>query len=134
VGIDFTSNPSRAKPITRLSCELDGDVLRTDQLHNLRSFQESEAALSAAGPWIAGIDFPFGQSRKFIENIGWPNKWDRDVRHAYALGRNQFRVDLDTYRAGRPNGDKEHQRATDKAAGSGSPQKLYRIPVALMFF
>lgn len=28
------------------------------------------------GPWIAGIDFPFGQSRKFIENVGWPQEWE----------------------------------------------------------
>jgi hypothetical protein len=84
LGIDFTSNPSRAKPITCLSGQLDGGVLRADQMHNLHSFREFEATLSAAGPWIAGIDFPFGQSRKFIENIGWPNKWDKYVRHAYA--------------------------------------------------
>jgi Protein of unknown function (DUF429) len=134
LGIDFTSNPSRAKPITCLSCQLDGGVLRADHLQNLRSFQEFEATLSAPGPWIAGIDFPFGQSRKFIENIGWPTTWDKYVRQAYALGRNQFVVDLNTYRAGRPYGDKEHRRATDKAAGSVSPQKLYRIPVGLMFF
>jgi hypothetical protein len=31
-------------------------------------------------------------------------------------------------------GDKEHRRATDKAAGAISPQKLYGTPVGLMFF
>jgi hypothetical protein len=126
LGIDFTSRPSRAKPITCLSCELHGGILRAaDQLNDLRSFQQFEAVLNAPGPWIAGIDFPFGQSRKFIENIGWPDKWGEYVKFAHGLGRNQFRLVLDTYRATRPNGDKEHQRVTDKAAGSLSPQKLF---------
>ncbi len=31
-------------------------------------------------------------------------------------------------------GDKEHRRQTDVAAGAISPQKLYGVPVALMFF
>ena len=31
-------------------------------------------------------------------------------------------------------GDKEHRRQTDFAAGSISPQKLYGVPVGLMFF
>jgi hypothetical protein len=35
---------------------------------------------------------------------------------------------------GRPHGDKEHKRATDIAAGSISPQKIYGVPVGLMFF
>ena len=34
----------------------------------------------------------------------------------------------------RSAGDKEHRRATDVAAGSISPQKLYGTPVGLMFF
>jgi hypothetical protein len=42
-------------------------------------------------PWIAGIDFPFGQSRAFIENIGWPNYWAGYVAHAGTLGRNGSR-------------------------------------------
>ena len=86
------------------------------------------------GPWIAGIDFPFGQSRQFIENIGWPTAWQDYVEHASLLGRKGFRSALDDYRANRPAGDKEHRRATDIKAGSISPQKLYGVPVGLMFF
>jgi hypothetical protein len=86
------------------------------------------------GPWIAGIDFPFGLPRKFIENIGWPLTWTGYVEHARKLRRRGFRDALDTYRSTRPAGDKEHRRATDIAAGSISPQKLYGTPVGLMFF
>jgi hypothetical protein len=50
------------------------------------------------------------------------------------LGRRGFRYVLDRYRQRRLDGDKEHHRRTDLAAGSVSPQKLYGVPVGLMFF
>lgn len=45
-----------------------------------------------------------------------------------------FRHALESYRENRDKGDKEHRRKTDVAAGSISPQKLYGVPVGLMFF
>ena len=54
--------------------------------------------------------------------------------HAQSLGRNGFRYVLDSYRQNRAKGDKEHRRQTDSFAGSISPQKLYGVPVGLMFF
>ena len=86
------------------------------------------------GPWIAGIDFPFGQARRFIETIGWPRSWPDYVRYARSLTRSGFREELNAYRRTRRSGDKEHRRQTDIAAGSISPQKLYGVPVGLMFF
>ena len=80
------------------------------------------------------MDFPFGLARKFIENIGWPSTWREYVLHAESLGRTGFRRALDAYRQGRENGDREHRRETDRLARSISPQKLYGVPVGLMFF
>ena len=134
LGIDFTSRPTRQKPITCLHCTLDGDVLCARELEEWVDFTLFEQALQRPGPWIAGIDFPFGQSRRFIETIGWPSNWADYVLHANALGRNGFRAALNAYRSVRPSGDKEHRRQTDIAAGSISPQKLYGVPVGLMFF
>jgi hypothetical protein len=133
-GIDFTSRPRRGKPITCLGCVLDGDRLEAEKLIEWQDFEAFEAALRAPGPWIAGIDFPFGQCRTLIENIGWPITWAGYVEHVKTLGRKGFREALDSYRAKRPAGDKEHRRIADIAAGSISPQKLYGTPVGLMFF
>ena len=133
-GIDFTSKPTRRKPITCLGCELDGNVLRAGELIEWYRFEEFESALRSPGLWIAGIDFPFGQSRIFIENIGWPSTWQGYVDHVKTLSRKEFRVALDNYRANRAPGDIEHRRSTDISAGSISPQKLYGTPVGLMFF
>jgi hypothetical protein len=134
MGIDFTSRPTRRKPLVCLNCTLDKQVLRADRLEEWTDFEQFELALKRPGPWIAGIDFPFGQSRKFIENIGWPDTWAGYVARAESLGRDGFRDALDNYRRDRPFGDKEHRRTTDVAASSISPQKLYGVPVGLMFF
>ncbi len=133
-GIDFTSRPTGRKPITCLECELKGDVLTAGELHEWADFVEFEVALDQPGPWVAGIDSPFGQARKFIETIGWPDTWQGYVDHVAAMSRDEFREALDDYRATREPGDKEHRRATDVSAGSMSPQKLYGTPVGLMFY
>jgi hypothetical protein len=133
-GIDFTSRPTRRKPITCLHCTLEGDVLYAGDLAEWTDFAAFELALQRPGLWIAGIDFPFGQARRFIETIGWPRSWPDYVRYARSLTRSEFREELNAYRRTRRSGDKEHRRQTDIAAGSISPQKLYGVPVGLMFF
>ena len=134
LGIDFTSRPNRRKAITCLNCTFNNRVLHAGALEEWTEFSAFEEALQRPGPWIAGMDFPFGQSRRFIEHIGWPEDWRDYVMYAQSLGRNGFRYALDTYRQNRAKGDKEHRRQTDVAAGSISPQKLYGVPVGLMFF
>lgn len=133
-GLDFTSRPNRRKPITCLECRLDAGVLTAGTLERLTNFDAFEALLQRPGPWIAGIDFPFGQPRKLIENQGWPQSWAGYVGHVGRMARQDFRQTLDEYRASRPAGDKEHRRKTDIAAGSLSPMKLYGTPVGLMFY
>ena len=133
-GIDFTSSPKRSKPITCLECRLEGDRLRAVKIMEWRNFEVFETALRKPGPWIAGIDFPFGQSRTFIKNIGWPGTWQGYVSHIKTLDRKAFRTTLDNYRTNRPAGNKEHRRKCDIAAGAISPQKLYGTPVGLMFY
>lgn len=133
-GIDFTSRPSPRKPLTCISCILEDDHLTAGDLIEWIRFEDFETALRQPGPWIAGIDFPFGQARKFIETIGWPKTWSGYVGHVGSMTRKEFRKALDDYRKDRERGDKEHRRQTDIAAGSISPQKLYGIPVGLMFY
>lgn len=80
------------------------------------------------------IDVPFGQARRFIQTIGWPDDWRGYVSHVLSLGRESYILVLNDYRRGRQAGDKEHRRQTDKRAKSISPQKLFGVPVGKMFF
>ena len=134
LGIDFTSSPNRRKSITCINCTFNGRVLCSGKLEEWTLFSEFEEVLQRPGPWIAGMDFPFGQSRKFIKNMGWPLHWRDYVMHVKSFERYEFRDALDVYKQNRPKGDKEHMRQTDIAASSKSPQKLYGVPVGYMFF
>ena len=133
-GIDFTSRPRKPKPITCRHCRLEGDLVRALAPSDLTSFTAFEAALDRPGPWIAGIDFPFGQARRFVDDVRWPTPWKDYVRHADGLGKAGFEAILNAYRKAQPEGAKEHRRRTDIIAGALSPQKLYFIPVGKMFF
>lgn len=133
-GVDFTSSPSRRKPIIAVQCRLEGGALTFQSLHRWTGFADFEAFLASPGPWIAGFDFPFGQARRFIETIGWPPEWPEYVALAGAMQRRQFFECLTRYRQDRPAGDREHRRACDRLHASISPQKLHGTPVGLMFF
>ena len=134
IGIDFTSRPTKFKPLTCAICDFDDEALRVKKLVEWPDYEDFENFLVSTGPWVAGIDFPFGQSRKFIKNIHWPSNWSDYVSLVAKMKRDEYRKSLNEYREDRPYGDKEHKRVTDIAAGSISPQKIYGVPVGLMFF
>lgn len=134
LGIDFTSAPSRRKPIACARTAFDGTRLSLEGLEHFHNFEAFEALLATPGNWIAGIDFPFGQARRLVENIGWPTKWDACVRAVSRLDRAGFREALEDYKRDRAPGDKQHKRVCDVLTRSQSPQTLYGTPVALMFY
>ena len=133
-GVDFTSAPGSKKTITYAQCKLTVDGLSLECFGALASFADFEYFLSTLGPCVAGMDFPFGQPRKFIENAGWPNTWEGMIHYVSSLHKSEFIGLLETYCQGRDVGDKHHLRFTDKFARSRSPMMLYRVPVGKMFF
>lgn len=133
-GLDFTSAPSRNKPITCAECELLDTLLYVQNCLKLTSFEDFEAFLRSTGPWLAALDFPFGQPRRLISNLGWPQAWESYMQIVASMDKKEFEETLKCYREGRPAGDKQHLRATDVYAGARSPMMLHRIPVGKMFF
>ncbi|HLH60623.1 MAG TPA: DUF429 domain-containing protein [Ktedonobacteraceae bacterium] len=133
-GLDFTSIPSRRKPITSAACELHDDLLRVEGFLSLTGFEDFESFLHTDGPWLAGLDFPFGQPRKLIENLGWPQNWVDYMQIIASMERKQFEALLTRYQEGRPAGDKQHLRSVDILAHARSPMMMYRVPVGKMFF
>lgn len=141
IGVDFTSAPRRAKPITAAFGRLAGEVTqqRTEprvELTGLEAFDDwpaFETLLARPGPWLGAFDFPFGLPREAVVDLGWPQSWPELVRHCTALGKAGFRAALDAYRESRPIGRRYAHRATDLPARSHSPLKLVNPPVGLMF-
>ena len=133
LGIDFTSAPRRAKPITvaRGRCARSRFVL--ERIEALEDFGAFERLLGENGPWVGGFDFPFGLPSEAIRDLGWPRRWGALVRHCAALGKPRFKAVLDMYRESRPAGQRYAHRRTDRLAGASSPLKLVNPPVGLMF-
>jgi len=133
-GLDFTSAPRRQKPITYAKCLLADGLLCVQEFANFISFGQLEEFLQISGPWIAGFDFPFGQPRKLIANLGWPFTWDGYVKLVGDMTKDEFVETLAQYRKNRPKGDKQHMRLIDRRANSCSPMMLFGVPVGKMFF
>lgn len=133
-GLDFTSAPNPRKAITLAHGHFSDTMLVIDSQARITDFIGFESFLSAPGPWVAGLDFPFGQPRTLIENLDWPLSWDGYVSLVGNMGKAAFVAALDAYRAARPPGDKHHLRVTDRLAGAVSPMMLAGVPVGKMFF
>lgn len=134
-GIDFTSTPSPAKPITCAVCTFSDHRLTLERLDTLEGLDAFAQFLLTPGRWVAGLDFPFSQSKTFLNNIGWPSThiWENFVTHVGTLPRDAFRSTLTAYRTPRRTGDKHHKREVDTRCRSQSPQTIDYTPVGLMF-
>lgn len=133
VGVDFTSAPRRAKPITVAHGTLDGGVLHVDRVVAHADWASYEAWLAQPGPWVGAFDFPFGLSRELVEHLGWPLSWAELVTHCAALPRAELRATFKAFCDARPVGNKFAHRATDRPAGSSPSMKWVNPPVAYMF-
>ena len=133
-GLDFTSAPRRAKPITCVHARLSGDTLHVERLEPLVDFGAFESLLGRPGPWVAGIDAPFAQPRRLVHALGWSQTWTGYVGEVTTLGKADFEGTLKRYTDGQPQGDKLHRRRVDALAGAVSPMALAYVPAGKMFF
>jgi len=133
LGVDFTSAPTRRKPITVARGRLEGaGRLRLEDLDALPGFAAFEALLAAPGPWVGGFDLPFGLPRELVVALGWPLEWPALVRHVAGLTRAELRAAFAAFCAARPAGAKFAHRACDGPAGSSPSMKWVNPPVAFM--
>ena len=133
-GIDFTSAPSKSKPITCAEAWLEIDVLHIEKFYRFPDFPDFMEFLQRSPVWIAGVDFPLGQPRKLIENLQWGETWAEYVDRIGKMTKQEFVEVLNQYRQDREIGDREHLRQTDRLTGAISPMKVYGVPVGKMFF
>jgi hypothetical protein len=131
-GIDFTSRPTRRKPITVALGALEHGVLRLARVESHESFEGLAAWLRTPGPWLAACDFPFGLPRELVETLGWPREWLPLMRHYAALTREEIRDTFSAFCDARPVGSKFAHRVCDGPAGSSPSMKWVNPPVAYM--
>lgn len=132
IGVDFSSRPTRRKPVRLAEGECRGALLRLCALHGHAAYDSFAAALAAPGPWVGAFDFPFGLPRELVESLGWPATWLPLMRHYCSLDREQIRLQFRAFCDARPPGAKFAHRACDRPAGSSPSMKWVNPPVAWM--
>jgi hypothetical protein len=133
-GLDFTSAPGRRKPLIVLGCTLEGDSLRVEDSETLTDLGGFEDFLQRRGPWVCGMDFPFGQPRSLVAALGWPESWEGYVSEVGSLPKEEFEDKIRADMAKRPAGSKWRYRLADRRSGSSSAMMLFRVPVGKMFY
>lgn len=133
IGVDFTSVPRPAKPITIAHGTSDGEALHIERVTAHPNWASYEAWLAQPDPWVGAFDFPFGLSRELVEHLGWPQTWAGLVAHCAAMPRAALRDTFKAFCDARPAGKKFAHRVTDGPAGSSPSMKWVNPPVAYMF-
>ena len=132
VGCDFSSRPTRRKPIVlALGSSAGGRVVLAalERIDTLSGFGDW---LAQPREWVGGFDFPFGLPRELVEHLGWPLEWRDCIAHYASLSRSDIRATFAAFCDARPAGAKFANRAFDKLAGSSPSMKWVNPPVAYM--
>jgi hypothetical protein len=132
IGVDFSSSPTRRKPITLATGTLRGSVLQLGAPQRFDTLAAFGAWLAAPGAWVGGFDLPFGLPRELVEHLGWPTDWAACMDHYAALDRATIRATFAAFCDARPVGGKFAHRACDRPAGSSPSMKWVNPPVAWM--
>jgi hypothetical protein len=132
LGCDFSSAPSRRKPITLAIGRADRGRVVLERIETFDTLDGWAARLGQPGPWVGGFDLPFGLPRELVETLGWPTDWAACMAHYASLGREQIRDAFAAFCDARPVGGKFAHRATDGPAGSSPSMKWVNPPVAFM--
>lgn len=132
LGCDFSSTPTRRKPIVLALGHAAGGRVQLTKLEKLESLAAFSDWLRQPQAWVGGFDFPFGLPRELVEHLGWPTEWRECMRHYASLSRPQIRDTFAAYCDARPAGSKFAHRRFDKLAGSSPSMKWVNPPVAYM--
>ena len=131
-GCDFSSAPSRRKPVMLAIGRLAAGNVLLDHIESFETLAGFGARLAEPGAWVGGFDLPFGLPRELVETLGWPTDWLACIRHYTALERDEIRARFAAFCDERPEGAKFAHRDTDRPAGSSPSMKWVNPPVAMM--
>lgn len=132
VGCDFSSSPTRRKPILLALGQRHGARVQLVALQRFETLAAFGQWLAQPGDWVGGFDLPFGLPRELVHTLGWPLDWSACMAHYRSLSREQIRDAFAGFCNARPVGGKFAHRATDGPAGSSPSMKWVNPPVAYM--
>ena len=132
LGCDFSSRPSRRKPIVLALGNLSKGRVVLSGLARIETPEAFADWLAQRQPWVGGFDLPFGLPRELVTTLGWPTTWLACMQHYASLERAEIRDTFAAFCDARPVGQKFAHRATDGPAGSSPSMKWVNPPVAYM--
>lgn len=132
IGVDFTSRPTRRKPIVLARGERQGARVVLHGLERFESLDTFGAWLAGPRPWTGAFDLPFGLPRELVEQLGWPTDYAAMMAHYASLSRDDIRQRFAAFCDARPAGAKFAHRACDGPAGASPSMKWVNPPVAWM--
>lgn len=132
LGCDFSSAPSRNKPIILATGHRDDRHVRVDQLLKVSTLNAWQKWLATQPSWIGAFDFPFGLPRELLRRWQWEGTWEAIMRRYASIDRASLREHFKQFCAARPVGGKFAHRATDGPAGASPSMKWVNPPVAWM--
>jgi hypothetical protein len=134
LGCDFSSAPSRRKPIALAVGRVDRGRVLLDGVETYAELAAWQVRLEqpSVTPWVGGFDLPFGLPRELVVTLGWPTEWLPCIQHYASLNRDDIRAAFAGFCDARPVGGKFAHRATDGPAGSSPSMKWVNPPVAFM--
>ena len=132
LGCDFSSSPTRRKPIVLAWGRCQGARVHLERLQRCDSLTEWGQVMAQEAEWVGGFDLPFGLPRALVAHLNWPQTWRACMDHYASLDRAQIRATFKAFCDARPVGHKFAHRATDGPAGSSPSMKWVNPPVAFM--
>ena len=132
LGCDFSSSPSKRKPIVLALGHAQGVRVHVQSLMRFDTLEGFADWLQLPEAWVGGFDLPFGLPRELVETLQWPTDWLPCMQHYAALSRAEIRDTFKAFCDARPVGGKFAHRATDTPAGSSPSMKWVNPPVAYM--
>jgi len=132
VGCDFSSRPSKRKPIVLALGHAQGARVHLQTLMRFDTLEGFADWLQLPQAWVGGFDLPFGLPRELVETLQWPTDWLACMQHYAGLSRAEIRDTFKAFCDARPVGGKFAHRATDTPAGSSPSMKWVNPPVAYM--
>ena len=132
LGCDFSSSPTRQKPIVLAFGALKDGRVQLSKLEQITSLDAFAEWLMQPQSWLGVFDLPFGLPRELVEQLQWPLTWPELIKHYAALSRDEIRATFAAFCHARPVGGKFAHRVADKPAGSSPSMKWVNPPVAFM--
>ncbi len=132
LGCDFSSSPTRRKPIVLAWGRCQGARVHLERLQRCDSLTEWGQVMAQEAEWVGGFDLPFGLPRELVAQLHWPQTWRACMDQYASLDRAQIRATFKAFCDARPVGHKFAHRATDGPAGSSPSMKWVNPPVAFM--